>query len=464
MTFPALIPSSRVFTPGEYPATAFNGYSGAQNRVRHSNVFLASQLRLTYKAASEADMLAIWRHYAGTQGSYESFLLPSEALSGVSIADYVPSTYRWIYAGPGSVEDLPCGGHNISLTLESVPPLSASVIGVKFRIALSLAAGQAVGDVDAGGISEAIDLALATGAALDAQNGLNESIELTLTAGQALNTLPGLHESIELVLDAGAAASTSGISGVLDLAVTTGDAFVDLAGIDEAVDLVLVGGAATEEDVAPTDPDFASVSLLLHLDGSNGSTTFTDSSNNQFTVTRGGDAQLSTANPKFGTASVKWDGTGDFLRTPSDVLFEFGTGDFTIEFWSYFDSSFDTSAAAILFAIGSFRSLYFISPNLQLRTHNGFNTLISGTALSLAAWHHIALVKSGSNHLLFADGAQVGSTYFSSDSYTTQRITFGTNDNGTNNYIGEMDEIRITKGVARYTANFSPPTAPFPDS
>jgi hypothetical protein len=234
-TFPALIPSSRVFTPGEYPATAFNGYSGAQNRVRHSNVFLASQLRLTFKAASEADMLTIWRHYAGTQGSYESFLLPDEAFSGVSIADYVPSTYRWIYAAPGTVEDLPCGGHNISLTLESVPPPNASVIGVRLRIALGLVAGTGIGDADKSGISKTIDLALAAGIALDSQNGLNESIELTLTTGQALNTLPGLDKSIELVLNAGAA---------------IGDVQVD--GVTEAVDLVLVGGVAEEVADEPT--------------------------------------------------------------------------------------------------------------------------------------------------------------------------------------------------------------------
>jgi hypothetical protein len=253
-TFPALTPSSRVFTPGEYPATAFNGYSSAQNRVRHSNVFLASQLRLTFKAASEADMLTIWRHYAGTQGNYESFLLPDETFSGVSITNYLPSTYRWIYAGPGVVEDLPCGGHNISLTLESVPPPVASVIGVNFRIALSLAAGQAVGDVDMIGISEAIDLALVTGLALDSQNGLNESVDLALTTGQALNTLPGLHESIELVLDAGDAfgdVQVGGVAEAIELALATGPGSVASApGIDEAIDLVLVGGAAEEESPA----------------------------------------------------------------------------------------------------------------------------------------------------------------------------------------------------------------------
>jgi len=243
-TFPALTPSSRVFTPGEYPATAFNGYSGAQNRVRHSNVFLASQLRLTFKAASEADMLTIWRHYAGTQGNYESFELSPEALSDVSSTDYVPGVYRWIYAGPGSVEDLPCGGHNISLTLETVPPVAASVVGSRFRINLLLATGGAA-STDTSGIAGVIELGLMAGDALEAQNGLSESIELGLTTGEAFGGITGLHESIELVLDAGAAASTSGISGVLDLALTTGPGSVASApGINEAIDLVLVGGVA----------------------------------------------------------------------------------------------------------------------------------------------------------------------------------------------------------------------------
>jgi hypothetical protein len=121
-TFPALVPSSRTFTPGEYPATAFAGYTGAQNRVRHSTVFQASQLRLSFKAISETDMLAIWNHYSSKQGELLSFDLPAEITSDSAITDYVPSDYLWRYAGPGAVEDLPCGGHDVQLTLESTPP------------------------------------------------------------------------------------------------------------------------------------------------------------------------------------------------------------------------------------------------------------------------------------------------------------------------------------------------------
>jgi len=128
MIFPALIPSSRVFTPGEYPATAFSGFSGAQNRVRHSNVFLAAQLRLTFLGLTQSEMLDIWNHYNGRRGEFRSFALPAEVVSYGSITNYVPTNYLWRYAGPGSVEDLPCGGHNVSLTLETVPPTAASVV------------------------------------------------------------------------------------------------------------------------------------------------------------------------------------------------------------------------------------------------------------------------------------------------------------------------------------------------
>ena len=223
-TFPALIPSSRVFTPGEYPATAFNGYSGAQNRVRHSNVFLASQLRLTYKAASEADMLTIWRHYAGTQGNYESFELSPEALSDVSSTDYVPGVYRWIYAGPGVVEDLPCGGHNISLTLETVPPVAASVVGSRFRINLLLATGGAF-NLDTSGIAGVIELGLMAGDAFETQPGLSESIELGLTTGDAIEAQNGLNQAINFELSAGAAATTSGISELIEIALIAGRGF-----------------------------------------------------------------------------------------------------------------------------------------------------------------------------------------------------------------------------------------------
>jgi len=239
-TFPALVPSSRTFTPGEYPATAFSGYSGAQNRVRHSNVFLAAQLRLSFLGLTQAQMLDIWNHYNGRRGEFRSFPLPAEVVSYGSITDYVPGTYLWRYAGPGSVEDLPCGGHNVSLTLETVPPVAASVVGAGLFLRLRFAAGAAAAGAYVEGISESIALSLSAGAALNAQNGLNQSIALSLAAGNVIG-------------DANASGFTT---GGIALSVFTGDV-IDLGteGINEAITLSLVAGAADGGVVEPNIGD-----------------------------------------------------------------------------------------------------------------------------------------------------------------------------------------------------------------
>jgi hypothetical protein len=81
------------------------------------------------------------------------------------------------------------------------------------------------------------------------------------------------------------------------------------------------------------DPFSANVSLMLHFDGANGSTTFVDSSPNNFTVTRAGDAVISTAQSRFGGSSVVFDGDSDYLSAGFNDAFAFGTSDFTIEVW-----------------------------------------------------------------------------------------------------------------------------------
>jgi hypothetical protein len=199
--------------------------------VRHSNVFLAAQLRLSYIGLSEAQMLQIWNHYANRQGVFRSFALPAEVVSNGGITDYVPATYRWIYSGPGQVEDLPCGGHNVSLTLETVPPVSASVIGAQLSISLRLSAGAGAGGEYAPGISESIALSLSAGNALAQIDGLLATFGLTLTAGAAIGnaSIDGANLAFGLILAAGSAANAGaeGISEVIMLGLVTGVAIND---------------------------------------------------------------------------------------------------------------------------------------------------------------------------------------------------------------------------------------------
>lgn len=403
-TFPTLTPSSRTFTPGRHPHSEIPTLNGLQVRVMSSNVILEQQLRLSFIGLTEAQMLSIRSHYIGQQGRFLSFVIPDSLLSGMTTPAYfTPTAYSWIYSSSPQVEDIPgTQRYTVSVELITVPPEGANLNGADFTVSIGLVAGLAEASVN------------------------NAGATFTVTAS----------------IEGGVVADNSS------------------AGFDLSVAASFVGGAAT---VPSSDPDFASVSLLLHLNGTNGGTTFTDSSSNAVSMTRGGNAALSTTFVKYGTASVVWDGNGDFLRTPSSALFTFGTGDFTIEFWSYFDASFNTANANILMSIGNFRNIMYIGNTLRYRSE-GASNLITGAALNLSQWYHIALTKSGSDHKLFIDGTQTGSTYTNATSYTVDRITFGANNSGTNNYLGNQDDVRVTKGVARYTANFTAPTAAFPDA
>jgi hypothetical protein len=213
-----------------------------------------------------------------------------------------------------------------------------------------------------------------------------------------------------------------------------------------------------------SDPYFSDVVLLLHCDGTDGSTTFNDSSSSAHTITAVGNAQLDTNEKKFGSASALFDGTGDYLDVPNNADFAFGTGDFTLECWIYIISGnagvFDfrptnTQGAYPTIFIDGLSIYYFV---------NGVK--ISGTAPSTGSWSHIALTRSGTSTKIFVNGTQTGSTYTDTTNYQQSRVRlaelgflgFGYDLNGW------MDEVRITKGIARYTANFTPPTAPFPSN
>ena len=229
----------------------------------------------------------------------------------------------------------------------------------------------------------------------------------------------------------------------------------------------VIGGV----DYVLGDLDFSNVSVLLLGNGSNGSTTFTDSSSSPFTFTGNGAAEISTTQSKFGGASIFLpSSTASYLSTTSDSSLSLD-GDFTIEAWIY-----NTGGGTYRPIIGSGKTgwgggafavdIYAggANPVLTLQQHSGAATLTGTTALSLNTWHHVAVTRSGSTVRLFVDGVQDGSTS------TTGTYDFGNNNTfyvgnhgwDSNEYHGYIDDLRITKGVARYTANFTPPTAELP--
>jgi hypothetical protein len=219
-----------------------------------------------------------------------------------------------------------------------------------------------------------------------------------------------------------------------------------------------------------TDPNFASVALLLHMDGSDGSTSFTDSSSNNLTVSVFGDAQVSTSNPKFGSGALLLDGTGDYLSVPDNPDWDFGTGDYTVEAWIYLPSTAIGTAPIVGRGTTSANrgwGLRFLGSNLgprRLSWYRAFQTAVFvNWTPSVDTWYHVAACRSGTSLRFFVDGSQVGSTATDNQDYDARTYTVRVGHDGTDFFPGRIDEVRVTKGVARYTANFTPPTAPFPD-
>lgn len=208
--------------------------------------------------------------------------------------------------------------------------------------------------------------------------------------------------------------------------------------------------------------------LLLHCEGADTSTTFTDSSASAHTQTAGGNAQVDTAQFKFGAASMLLDGTGDYVTSDGGADFAYGTGDFTIDFWARTNTAI--AGNRVLFdhrpsgTEGLYPTIYHSATQLLYYTNSG-NQITSGAALSTGAWYHIALARSGTSTKLFIDGTQVGSTYSDSNNYIngTSRPSIGIagTDLSTAPWDGWFDEIRVSKGIARWTANFTPPTAAY---
>jgi hypothetical protein len=183
-----------------------------------------------------------------------------------------------------------------------------------------------------------------------------------------------------------------------------------------------------------------------------------------------GNAQISTSVVKYGTGSLAFDGTGDFLATPQTVNTDFGTGDFTVEFWANWTSASSNSTLVCKWGLGSSNQYAWLI-NYNTFGNLWFYTGDSGSPGSLftfgftpttSTWYHIAFTRSGSSLKCFVNGTQAGSTETTTENMSAVQGTFvGNNPNSNTYFNGYIDDLRITKGYARYTANFTPPTAAF---
>lgn len=220
-----------------------------------------------------------------------------------------------------------------------------------------------------------------------------------------------------------------------------------------------------------TDPYWANVSILLHMDGTDGSTNFIEFKNG-YTPTVSGSCRITSSDYMFGGGAMYGDGTTDYIswRGAYGNVFEYGTGDYTIECWaklqSWSGSSFRCLMDQRLSGNGFYPTIYLQDNGTIFFYFNSGNRIISSTnVFQTGSWKHVALARSGTSTKLFVNGTQVGSTYTDGAYYTgSGQIMIGKNTlSATQDWVGWIDEFRITKGVARYTSNFTTSSTAFPN-
>jgi hypothetical protein len=214
---------------------------------------------------------------------------------------------------------------------------------------------------------------------------------------------------------------------------------------------------------------------LLHFDGTDASTTFLDETGKIWTAA--GNAQIDTAQSVFGGASGLFDGTGDIISTPDHANWQLDGGSnsntWTIDFWVRFNGDPGTGVMGFLqqrAGGNDFWAIRLSANTFAFLVRSGGTNIVSIAQTwnpATATWYHNAIVKDGTNgYMHFVDGVQIGSTTTDvspiPDFAAALWVADYQDSTGAHNYFnGWMEELRISIGIARWTANFTPPTLPY---
>jgi len=205
------------------------------------------------------------------------------------------------------------------------------------------------------------------------------------------------------------------------------------------------------------------------MNGTDGAQAFTDESGKIWTGA--GNAQIDSAQSVFGGTSALFDGSGDYLSTPNHADFDFGSGSFTVDFWVKFNSLAGTQQLIskrtnpILYGPFSMAIdnayVYFVSSS-NGATWGEYIQWPYGTNIATGTWYHFAFVRNGSDWRFYLNGISRAFTTVSQTVMTnTADVTIGGLPDGSFSFNGWIDEMRVSKGVARWTANFTPPTSEY---
>lgn len=226
------------------------------------------------------------------------------------------------------------------------------------------------------------------------------------------------------------------------------------------------------------DPSWSNVVLLCHMNGANNSTSIVDSSLSNKTISVFGDAKLTTSDFKFSPSSLILDGAGDYVSLASNSDFDLGDT-YTVEFWikptsiatnfgiinrGFYRTTvgiWDGFAFSARWIGNSFGRFYFYATTSSNQQYVDVNNCFQANT-----WTHCAIVRQGTVGKVYINGVLSGTkTGLNTPGSSTEPLKIGIWDHsaGIEYFNGLLDEIRITKGVARYTSDFTPSNAPFPD-
>jgi hypothetical protein len=249
------------------------------------------------------------------------------------------------------------------------------------------------------------------------------------------------------------------------------NAFVDQYEDSTGIDVETLTARSASGEYVSTQTTVAAdgnTALLISSNTTNGSTVFTDSSTNAQTITVGGDTEHSTAYSKFGTSSIKFDGTGDYLTVPYNVVntvtMPTGNAARTVDFWfrptvaagDYVFSTGVGSGANTLFSLSQYLGNYYFQGY-------GAGDMGTGFAVTINTWAHVAIVKDASTVYVFIDGDLKASGAKTLNT-TGTILSIGCYSGGSfpSNFapLHYQDEFRVSN-IARWTSNFTPPTSPY---
>ena len=213
--------------------------------------------------------------------------------------------------------------------------------------------------------------------------------------------------------------------------------------------------------LASAAPPTTNTVALLHMDGTNGSTSFPDDTGKTWTAN--GNAQVTTTSPQFGTGAALFDGSGDWIDSASEADFGFGTGDFSLECFFRLNA---VGGNQVIFAIGSrlglyvdnFAQVYVFDSLLLTNILTSFNgAVVAGT------YYHVEFGRSAGTMYLAFNGARQSTRADARDMGTSNVIRLGLFPPPANNspLNGRVDEFRASRIARNPGTTYIVPTSPF---